>query len=89
MSLSLAVIARALAPVAIRNILLETDSHACLRRLGMTVAFNFMTEGRWPSLFLHFIGSVEAQQVDAGLQDVLCQTNQGDVASLQFLVLLL
>ena len=37
---------------------------------------------------LHFFGSGEAQKVDAGFQNVLCQTDQCDVAGLQFFVLL-
>ena len=37
---------------------------------------------------LHFFGSREAQNTDTGFQNVLCQTDEGDVAGLQFSVFL-
>ena len=36
---------------------------------------------------LHLLGSGEAQNTDAGLQHILCQSDQGDIALLQFFVL--
>ena len=38
---------------------------------------------------LHLFGSREAQQIDAGFQDILGQTDEGDVASLDGLILFL